>query len=360
MWYLSIMPRLKSQPPTPPNWFKTNNYSLKTLKRLSLLEWWDQFFARAFIRTTPVDHVECAQYFFNEAFNGIINLINQDSVDSDNVSDEVQSQVINLASIMIHAVTFLRQCRVESFTLYQQQMSLIVEESVSFSEMIAESVRELKECRYEHVELSEPKEVESDSLLPIQEELITMIEADGIVEIDSLFKFGDWVYNFPPDFHMMLLQRKRAEVIKIRQISLSEAENIVQTIYTAGSDEKLFHSNQRRAFLSIPMNLPDALLKREFALWLEDAREKIPVAALKRRESTWAESGILPCLDLMHWNLRNGNKLSLQNIIDFSGVGSIEVESRAVFNKTTKPWMVKALTTEFLQAFLSEALAEED
>lgn len=349
------MPRLKAPPPTLPDSFKEKNYCLKRLKQISLLEWWDQFFVRAFIRANQVDPVECAQYFFSLAFNEILKLLKQGSVDVDNVSDEVQMQAISLVSIMIHAVTFLTHQGVEDFTLYQQKMLLIAKESISFSERIAKAIKVLNESSFEPIELSEPTEVESDSLFPIQEELIAMIELEGIVEIGSLSKFGNWIYNFPPCFHMLLLQRKRAEKIRIRQISLSESENLIQAMNTIGNTDELFHSNQHRVFLSVPMNLPDALLKREFAQWLEQSREKIPVAALKRRELTWAESGILPCLDLMHWNSRNGDKLSLQNVINFSGIGI-----RDVYNKTTKPWLEKVLTTDFLHTFLSEALAEED
>ena len=360
----------------PPAWFRRGNYLQRKLKSFTLLKWWEQFSVRAFVRDKAADPVTGALWLSDLAYREFrrnLELLKSGQIEASDLPKPFADKLLSLFSTIVNAVQFLLKCdAVDQLTFYHADLVEIIATGGVLADhfegfLINELDREEAEVDSPQLsepqiiedadspQLSEPQIIEDAPLHPLQEKIIELIEQNGIVGIDGLFDYGEWVYSFPCHWITRDISRIAELSPPIRPISATELNGLAE-YYDSNPDCNVpMRTRGNRIFLSVPINLPDAFLKASFAACLETLRDTHRVGhSLECRDTTWADCGLLQCLDLHHWSSRNNDALSIQDVIDFAFARP--EQDRTMYNKTTAKWMALVLQPDFLASLLEAAI----
>ena len=334
----------------------------RKLKSFTLLKWWEQFSVRAFVRDKAADPVTGALWLSDLAYREFrrnLELLKSGQIEASDLPKPFADKLLSLFSTIVNAVQFLLKCdAVDQLTFYHADLVEIIATGGVLADhfegfLINELDRE--EAEVDSPQLSEPQIIEDAPLHPLQEKIIELIEQNGIVGIDGLFDYGEWVYSFPCHWITRDISRIAELSPPIRPISATELNGLAE-YYDSNPDCNVpMRTRGNRIFLSVPINLPDAFLKASFAACLETLRDTHRVGhSLECRDTTWADCGLLQCLDLHHWSSRNNDALSIQDVIDFAFARP--EQDRTMYNKTTAKWMALVLQPDFLASLLEAAI----
>lgn len=114
-------------------------------------------------------------------------------------------------------------------------------------------------------------------------------------------------------------------------------------------DHQMLLETNGRAFISVPLDLPDGVLMKQFKQWLENRRKSRPPKLTKMRRQTWAKCCLLQWLDLKHWNQRTGAGYSDSALFTLASNKSLDCDEDTL-KKTTKPEAEKVMSFQFLEA----------
>jgi hypothetical protein len=152
---------------------------------------------------------------------------------------------------------------------------------------------------------------------------------------------------------------------KVEKTSRQESNKIWREVNEAPYDPNLFIRPGHIEYARVDLTLPDDILKRDFADYLNSRRANSESAAspfFKNQDfAVWYNSGVLPYLDLRLWEIESGQTFRWSAFVDeLNLITDKPVGSEDACRKTAKALADKLLGDRTIRMLNFQAVKEQD